>query len=123
MNNVPPAIAQALAPWTPPMTVSITDYYYVRRRHGEYEQILLTGELLPTDELLEVVFPPDSEPYCRTVWHGTIREALDGGIMVMPSLVVPCPACDGGWRDTPTGTVMCGQCRGSGVRATNGGEP
>lgn len=42
---------------------------------------------------------------------------------VKPSLVVPCPACDGGWRDVGDRTVMCGQCRGSGRVATAGGEP
>lgn len=41
---------------------------------------------------------------------------------VKPSLVVDCPACWHGWRDVGDRTVMCGQCRGTGRMATNGGE-
>lgn len=46
-----------------------------------------------------------------------------GGTHIEPSMVVDCPACNGGWRDQGERTVMCGQCKGTGRRATNGGEP
>ena len=33
-----------------------------------------------------------------------------------------CQACDGGYRDVRGVTVRCNQCKGTGRRATNGGE-
>lgn len=74
----------------------------------------------------------DLADQCGAIAGNKLQQAYSLGLLadkvvplppVLPSLVVDCPACWHGWRDSGNTTVRCIQCNGTGRVATNGGEP
>lgn len=167
MNNVPPAIAQALAPFAPRISdaelAELTEVSPVgslvlwqeswephivwdnrgrawhvgnalgkrwKERRPEHDETSLAAFEPPDESDEAFVRRLISEPEMQRLIHKAAVDWLCDRIRELgyaagpkPSLVVPCPACDGGWRDVNGATIMCGQCHGSGRVATNGGEP